>query len=132
MDVNDNWWQPILEAHNVEPLAYNNFDGIFEMGTTNSIKDGIVTLEDAFILIKRDSAYLMLQSPLVYHDISGKTITAETGIIDSYEMNHNSNFLQDAEKVVHSDYKKLYLTLNGDKLNYKAENMTWDIVDNKK
>ena len=84
MNANEEWWQPILKAHNIEPAAYNNFERVFEMGTTNSINDGIVTLEEAFVLIKRDSGYLILKSPLVYHDLKSKTITSEAGTMESY------------------------------------------------
>ena len=129
IDSKNEWWQPILEAHNVEPGGYNNFDNVFEMGSTNSINDGIVTLKDAFVLIKRDSAYLMLKSPLVYHDLNSKTITAETGTMESFKLNHNSDLLIHPKKIIHMEYKYLHLKFTGDKLSYKAEDMTWDIVD---
>lgn len=33
----NDWWAPILKRHEITPLAYNNFEYIFEMGSTNSI-----------------------------------------------------------------------------------------------
>jgi hypothetical protein len=50
--VSENWWQPILEAHNIKPTAYNNFTNVFEMGTKNTINGRVVNLENALFLFR--------------------------------------------------------------------------------
>ena len=98
------------------------------MGTSNSINDGVVTLKDAFMVIKRDSGYFILKSPLAYHDIRNKTITSETGIMESYELNHNSTLIEPPKGIAHYEYENLLMQV-GEKLNFKAEKMTWDTFD---
>lgn len=49
------WWLPILQQENVELLAFNNFERVFEMGTKNMINDGVVRLENAFIILRLDN-----------------------------------------------------------------------------
>ena len=47
------WWLPILQKHNIELGAYNNFGNVFDMGMEgNSINDGICTIKAATVLIK--------------------------------------------------------------------------------
>lgn len=70
MNTGDEWWMPILRNHNITPEAYNNFQDVFEMGSTNSINNNIVTLEDALIIMKLQEGYAFLRSPLVTHDLS--------------------------------------------------------------
>jgi len=69
------WWYPILKLHNIEPRAFNTFDPVFEMGTTNSIDGRIVTLENAFFLIKSENDhYTIIRTALAYHDLDKNII----------------------------------------------------------
>lgn len=82
----NDWWKPILERHNIEVLAYNNFEYVFEMGSSNSIEDGVVTLTDALFIIRNEGeAYTILRSPLAYHNLETNTIEGAEGTIDIYD-----------------------------------------------
>ena len=75
------WWYPILKKHHIQPHAFNGFSNVFEMGTTNSVDNKIVTLENAFFLIKSDSdSYTIIKSPLAYHDIEKKLIRGDKDV----------------------------------------------------
>jgi hypothetical protein len=79
------WWYPILKLHNMKARAFNTFDPVFEMGSTNSINGKIVTLENAVFLIKSDKdQYIIIKSPIAYHDLDKKTIRAENGTYEAY------------------------------------------------
>ncbi len=85
--IANDWWRPILEKHDITPRAYNNFEFIFEMGSTNSIdENNVVTLTDAFFLIRKDEgAYAILRSPSATHNLESGIISGEEGILESYE-----------------------------------------------
>lgn len=86
----EQWWMPILAKHNVERRASNNFGNIFEMGTTNSITDGIVTLENAFFLIKgSEDEYMIIKSELGYHDLNESIIEVKKGTIETFSFKSN-------------------------------------------
>ncbi len=81
----NDWWKPILEKHNIEIAAYNNFEYVFEMGSTNSIDNLTVTLTDAFILLRNEGdEYTMIRSPKAFHDLETNTISGAEGVIESY------------------------------------------------
>lgn len=88
--IANDWWRPILEKHDITPRAYNNFEFIFEMGSTNSIDEhNVVTLSDAFFLIrKNESTYSILRSPLATHNLETGLITGAEGILESYNLYH--------------------------------------------
>jgi beta-lactamase regulating signal transducer with metallopeptidase domain len=82
MDYEDAWWYPILKTENISPHAFNTFDPVFEMGTTNSIDGRIVTLENAFFLIKKDSInYTIIRTSLGYHDLDKNIIYGDKRVI---------------------------------------------------
>ena len=65
------WWYPIIKNQKVELQAYNVYDKVFEMGTTNLMENSIVTLENAFFLLKdTDDNYSIVTFPLAYHDLA--------------------------------------------------------------
>lgn len=81
------WWSPILQRHDITPAAFNNFEKVFEMGSTNSITNRIVTLDSAFILVKPEGdEYLIIKSLKAYHDLDSNIIKAENGSMDSYNL----------------------------------------------
>jgi hypothetical protein len=85
MNYEKAWWYPILKKHNIEPRGFNTFDPVFEMGTTNSIDDKMVTLKNAIFLIRQDSnSYIIIKSPLAYHNLDKKIIEAAEGTMESY------------------------------------------------
>lgn len=86
MNTNE-WWSPILQKQDITPSGFNNFEKVFEMGTTNSISDRIVTLENAFILIKPEGdEYTIIKSLKAYHDLDSNIIKAENGSMESYSL----------------------------------------------
>lgn len=86
LSFENEWWLPILQKHGKELLAFNNFENIFEMGEKNSINDGICTLVNAFLIV-RDSLdnYLIIESPLVYHDFNNEKIKIKAGTVSKYK-----------------------------------------------
>lgn len=85
MNYQESWWYPILKKHNIEPRGFNTFDPVFEMGTTNTISENIVTLKNAIFLIRQDSnIYIIMKSPLAYHNLDTKTIEAEEATLKMY------------------------------------------------
>lgn len=81
------WWSSILKKHDVIPGGFNNFEKVFEMGSTNSINNRIVTLENAFFLLKPvGDKYTIIRSPIAYHDLDKNIIEAEEGIMESYSL----------------------------------------------
>jgi hypothetical protein len=76
----NNWWYPILKSHNIEPHAYNGFSNVFEMGSTNFVDNKIVTLENAFFLIKDSDRYTIIKTPLAYHDIDKNIIKGDKDV----------------------------------------------------
>jgi hypothetical protein len=115
----DEWWYPILNKHNVVPSGFNNFERIFEMGTKNMINDRVVTLENAFILSRPDSAgYFIIKSPLAYHDLDKNTIKGEVGIIEMYNLKSG-----DIKPTQTLHFKNFIIQFGGTKLNIEAEEM---------
>jgi beta-lactamase regulating signal transducer with metallopeptidase domain len=74
MNLENEWWTPILKEHNIIPNRFNNFENVFEMGSSNSISNRIVTLENAFVIIKLDKGYVFLESPLLHHNLNSNEI----------------------------------------------------------
>lgn len=91
-NIENEWWLPILQKHDRELLAFNNFDNIFEMGEKNSINDGVCTLENAFIII-RDSLdnYMIIESPLVFHDFDKEIIKTTSGTLKKFQKDSGPN-----------------------------------------
>ncbi len=84
----NDWWKPILEKHDITPRAYNNFESIFEMGSTNSIdENSVVTLTDAFFLIlKNENSYAILRSPSATHNLKTGIISGAEGTLETYDL----------------------------------------------
>ena len=86
------WWFPILKRHNIEPRSFNTFETVFEMGTTNSIDNRIVTLENAFFLVRSDSdRYVIIKSSLAHHDLDKNVIEGENVTMDEYRFNSSDH-----------------------------------------
>jgi len=81
------WWYPIIVKHKIEPQIFNNFENVFEMGSSNSIENRIVTLTDALFIIRQNNDYLILKSPLAYHDLDKNTISADIGVMETFKYN---------------------------------------------
>ncbi len=82
------WWYPILKKHNMEARAFNTFDPVFEMGTTNSIDGRIVTLENAVFVINDSDKYTIIKTPLAIHDLDKNIIKGDKEVtIDVYKYN---------------------------------------------
>ena len=81
------WWYPIIQKHKVELQAYNAYEKVFEMGTTNTIDNRIVTLENAFfLLIETDDNYSIVTFPLAYHDLDKGIIEGNNCTWESFSI----------------------------------------------
>jgi hypothetical protein len=59
------WWTSVALKHDINLHAYNGFNTLIEMGSTNSVDNKVVTLKDAIFIIKQSSdKYLIIRSPL--------------------------------------------------------------------
>ncbi len=100
----------------MEPQSFNNFGKVFEMGSSNSINDGIVTLIDAVFIIGVDEEnYIMIKSPKASHDIEKGIISGETGVLENYTI---------SGMVPMQQMQFVYFEYNVNNGNYKAENAT--------
>jgi len=119
MNSENEWWYPILKKHNIEPSGFNNFEKVFEMGTKNTINNRIVTLENAFFLIKTgNDEYYILKSPLAYHDLDKNIITCDKGTLETFKIKS-----EDTESFEKRSFKKLELQINDGNPIYNAENV---------
>lgn len=88
MNFENEWWTPILKRHNMTPSGYNNFENVFEMGTTNSIDGRIVTLGNAVFIINDSDKYTIIKTPLAIHDLDKNIIKGDKEVtIDVYKYN---------------------------------------------
>lgn len=127
MNFENEWWTPILKKHNIIPSGFNNFENVFEMGTTNSINNRIVTLENAFFLIRRDSnEYIIIKSPLAYHNLDKKTIEAAEGTFEKY---HTKS--KDTKPFETFSFKSLNYQTMGSKFRAKGVNATIEVKPQK-
>ena len=82
------WWQPILEKHNLKPVAYNNLGNVFEMGLKgNSINNGICTLKGAIVLIRNNNnRYMLIEADTIHHNIQEGIFEIKSGMGYHYKM----------------------------------------------
>jgi hypothetical protein len=98
------WWTSVALKHDINLHAYNGFNTLVEMGSTNSVDNKIVTLEDAIFIIKQSSdKYLIIRSPLAYHNLTTKIIEGKEGIFETYSF--NSSELKPIEKYSLENFK---------------------------
>jgi hypothetical protein len=120
MNFENEWWSPILKKHNIEPSGFNNFGKVFEMGTKNTINNRIVTLENAFFLIKNSNGeYYILKSPLAYHDLDKNIITCDKGTMETFKIKS-----EDTESFEKQSFEKLKLQINDGNPMYTAESVS--------
>ncbi len=98
------WWTSVALKHDINLHAYNGFNTLVEMGSTNSIDNKIVTLDDAIFIIKQSSdKYLIIRSPLAYHNLTTKMIEGKEGTFEIYSF--NSSDLKPIEKYSLQNFK---------------------------
>jgi len=112
------WWYPIVEEHEINIHAFNNFNNVFEMGVTNSIENGIVTLTDALFIIKQDDGYNILKSPLAYHDLDKNIISCDEATVEVFKYKPDETV--DAQSII-----------SGKNLEYQLNKNSW-IMNNPK
>jgi hypothetical protein len=70
------------------------------MGTTNSINDGVVSLENAFFLLRPvdfhskeidENSYIMLEAPFATHDLNTDSIKTDHGKIRMFGLKDGRN-----------------------------------------
>jgi hypothetical protein len=98
------WWTSVALKHDINLHAYNGFNTLIEMGSTNSVDNKVVTLKDAIFIIKQSSdKYLIIRSPLAYHNLTTKIIEAKEGTFETYSF--NSSDLKPIEKYSLQNFK---------------------------
>ena len=98
------WWTSVALQHDINLHAYNGFNTLVEMGSTNSIDNKIVTLVDAIFIIKQSSdKYLIIRSPIAYHNLTTKMIEGKEGTFEIYSF--NSSDLKPIEKYSLQNFK---------------------------
>ena len=108
------WWYPILKKHNIELSSFNNFENLFEMGTKNSISNGVVTLENALFLFKpTEEGYVILRSQVAYHNTNDNTIKAENGEFKNYKLDKG-----EVSSIDHIMFKEISIELENGIPNY--------------
>jgi hypothetical protein len=101
---NEPWWTSIALKHNIDLHAYNGFNTLVEMGSTNSINEKIVRLENAIFIIKEnDKNYIIIRSPLAFHNLITKIIEGEEGTLERYSFNSTST--EPFEKYFMNEFK---------------------------
>ena len=119
IDNNTAWWSSILTKHNITPEAYNNFENVFEMGTKNSINNRIVTLENATFIIKTSKdGYIILKSPLAYHDLDKNTIEGDVGTYETFLFKD-----KDIKPIENFNITKFKFIIGNNKYSLKAEKL---------
>jgi hypothetical protein len=116
----NDWWRPILARHEITPRAYNNFEYIFEMGSTNSIdEENVVTLRDAFFLIRNDeNTYAILRSPSATHDLKTGIISGAEGRLEAFDL-----FQEEPEPLSQMEMKNFKFQLIEQKYDISADYM---------
>ena len=81
------WWLPILQKHNLEPVAYNNFENVFAMGKgSNTVNNGICTLKIATVLIKNKENYFFIEADSINYNIEEGVFDIMNGVGKIYKM----------------------------------------------
>jgi len=110
------WWQPILQKHNLKLGAYNNYENVFAMGMGgNSINNGICTLKLATVLIRNKENYFLIEADTVYCNIEEGVFDIISGVGKIYEM--GSDLSKPLVKV--TDLSKLTIVREGGKEKYQ-------------
>ncbi len=87
LNFENEWWYPILQIQNIKPLAFNNFDRVFETGSNITIENQVVTLTDAIFIVKRgNDRYSIIKSPLAYHDLRKNIIKGGKATVETYSL----------------------------------------------
>jgi len=82
------WWAPILKERNITPNPSKSWtsQNLYETGTEYSVENGIVTLKEAFILVKSyGKFYSIITSKSAIHDLNKKTFDLEGAKIETYK-----------------------------------------------
>jgi hypothetical protein len=123
--VSENWWQPILEAHNIKPTAYNNFTNVFEMGTKNTINGRVVNLENALFLFRpvlrenkqtAEHSFVMVKAPIATHNLETDSIKAVNGELKMFSFKDNklssSTLLKFSELKLYTTERKFWFRVD--------------------
>ena len=80
--LNNEWWNPLLQKHNIKLLAFNNYKTIFEMGQKCEVANNNVNIEDATVILldKKANTYSVVKADTVMRDIQDKTIKATNDV----------------------------------------------------
>jgi beta-lactamase regulating signal transducer with metallopeptidase domain len=115
MNLENEWWTPILKKHNIVPSGFNNFENVFEMGTSNSINGRIVTLENAIFIINYSDKYTIIKTPLAIHDLDKNIIHGDKEVtIDIYEYKSEDRIPLHASSIGFTYHLKKGVTLSVD------------------
>lgn len=85
--VQDNWWAPILLAHNMQYRAYNNFGNIVEFAHSNSIEGAVSSSTGGVLVIIRgeNDDYMMIEAAETKYNIEDGSLAAKFATVRSYK-----------------------------------------------
>jgi len=83
--VEKEWWYPIIKKHNLKADEYSAADRLFMMGSKIYSDEGMITVENASVIIRKKSKkYQILSSKLVNYDPNKGVLSCKKGILKTY------------------------------------------------
>lgn len=85
MDLQAEWWQPLVQKHGLQVAAFNNFGDVFEMGDRIAMDNGVATLTNPTILIKENNGgYMLIRAVQAEHDTVNGLLSIQSGTVERY------------------------------------------------
>ena len=86
-DNSDEWWNPIIQKHNIQLRAFSNFEYVLENGEKNQIDNNERIITDASIIINTGDNYLIITSPKVVYTYKDSTYILTHAELNRYSYN---------------------------------------------
>lgn len=85
MTENSEWLHTIMTKHKIKQHPFTCFENVFELGSTISIENRVVTLTDALIIVRKNDGYSLIKSPLAYRELDKKILNGDKVVIENYK-----------------------------------------------
>ncbi|MBC8487643.1 MAG: subclass B1 metallo-beta-lactamase [Bacteroidetes bacterium] len=107
-----NKWKEVLQNHSIKRLpVFNDFGDIFEIAEQDSINGNSRFLKEAIVFVDNDNRYIKVESPLIEHNVEGKSIKSEFGRLQIFEKSKGIN-----NPTTDVYYKRLIINLRDDEV----------------
>ena len=107
-----NKWKEVLQNHSIKRLpVFNDFGDIFEIAEQDSINGNSRFLKEAIVFVDNDNRYIKVESPLIEHNVEGKSIKSEFGRLQIFEKLTGMN-----NPTTDVYYKRLIINLRDDEV----------------